>query len=83
MADPVSWKVVEPGWAVVSSDGEEVGTVHEVLGDPEADIFSGIRVNEGLLLKRRDVDADSVGEIDVGSVHLTIDAAAFSALAET
>jgi len=75
MADPVAWKVVERGWAVAASDGNEVGKVNEVLGDPEADIFDGLAVGVGAVLDRpRYVPAESVGAIEEGTVHLTIDA---------
>jgi hypothetical protein len=40
MADPVSWFVIEPGWKVVDADGEQVGTVDEVVGDSGDDIFN-------------------------------------------
>jgi uncharacterized protein YrrD len=83
VADPVSWKVVEPGWEVAASDGDSVGTVHEVLGDAEADIFSGLAVSEGLLSKTRFVPSEHVARIEAGVVHLTLDAAAFSQLDET
>lgn len=52
-ADPVSWLLVEPGWDVVGSDGKELGTVHEVLGDTGADIFDGLAVSPGLLRSPR------------------------------
>ena len=38
MPDPVSWFVVERGWEVVGSDGSKLGTVEEMLGDPEQKI---------------------------------------------
>ena len=31
--DPVSWLLIEKGWKVVASDGNEIGKVHEVVGD--------------------------------------------------
>lgn len=75
MADPVSWKVVERGWAVVASDGDEVGKVNEVIGDPEADIFDGLSVGAGAILDRPlYVPSENVGPIEEGAVHLTIDA---------
>jgi len=78
MADPVAWKVVEPGWAVVASDGNEVGKVNQVLGDPEADIFDGIAVGAGTVLDRPlYVPSEQVGPIEEGTVHLTIDAAQY------
>jgi Uncharacterized protein conserved in bacteria (DUF2171) len=81
MADPASWMVVEPGWAVVSSDGSEVGKVNEVLGDPEADIFDGLASGAGTVLDRpRYVPSEQVGAIEEGTVHLTIDADAYGRL---
>jgi hypothetical protein len=75
--DPVSWFLVERGWKVVGSDGSELGTVEEALGDENADIFDGLAVAAGLLGKPRYVPAERVGEIVEGEVHLTIDTAAF------
>ena len=81
MADPVAWKVVERGWAVAASDGNEVGKVNEVLGDPEADIFDGLAVGAGAVLDRpRYVPSEKVGAIEEGTVHLTIDAEAYAVL---
>lgn len=81
MADPVAWKVVERGWAVAASDGSEVGKVDEVLGDPEADIFDGLAVGAGTVLSRPTyVPSEKVGAIEEGTVHLTIDAAAYGRL---
>jgi uncharacterized protein YrrD len=70
--DPVAWKVVERGWKVYDAAGEELGHVDEVLGDPEADIFDGLNVSEGLFRGRRYVPAEQVGPIYEGEVHLTI-----------
>ena len=82
MADPVAWTVVERGWAVAASDGNEVGKVNEVLGDPEADIFDGLAVGAGAVLDRpRYVPSEKVGAIEVGTVHLTIDAEEYAVLA--
>ena len=82
MADPVAWIVVEPGWEVVSSDGEKVGTVDEMLGDPNADIFDGLAVAPGLLKKARYVPSERVGEIVEGRVALELTQAEFDALDE-
>jgi hypothetical protein len=81
MADPVAWKVVERGWAVVANDGTDVGSIDEVLGDPEADIFDGLAVRGGALERPTYVPSEQVGPIEEGTVHLTIDADAFSRLA--
>ncbi|HEY6068655.1 MAG TPA: DUF2171 domain-containing protein [Gaiellaceae bacterium] len=75
--DPVSWLMIERGWRVVDSAGEEFGHVDQVAGDAEADIFSGLVVSTGLLSGHRYVPAEQVGTIIEGSVqlHLTRDEA--------
>jgi hypothetical protein len=82
MADPVSWFLIRRGWNVVASDGSGVGTVEEVVGDEERDIFDGLAVSTGLLGKPRYVPAEQVGLIEEGTVHLALDADAASRLAE-
>jgi hypothetical protein len=74
MADPVAWTVVERGWSVVASDGNEVGKVDQILGDTEADIFDGLAVGAGTVLDRPlYVPSEKVGEIEEGTVRLGID----------
>jgi len=80
--DPVSWFLIERGWKVVGSDGADLGTIEETLGDDNADIFDGLAVAIGLLGRPRYVPAEVVGEIVTGEVHLTIDQAAFDQLGE-
>jgi hypothetical protein len=81
MPDPVAWTVVEQGWAVVASDGNAVGKIDQVLGDPEADIFDGLAVGAGSVLDRPVyVPSEQVGAIEEGTVHLTIDGEAFGRL---
>jgi hypothetical protein len=78
----VSWKLIEHGWAVVSSDGEQVGVVFLVVGDENADIFDGLAVTHhgGFAFHNfadlpHYVEASQVGEIDdSGRVSLTITA---------
>ena len=82
MPDPVSWFLVERGWKVVGSDGSELGTVEEALGDETLDIFDGLAVATGPLGKPRYVPAEKVGEIVEGEVHLTIDKAQFDRLGD-
>ena len=82
MADPVAWLLVDRGWEVVSSDGPKVGTVEEVLGDENADIFDGLAVAPGLLKKPKYVPAERVGEIVEGRVVLELTRVEFDALAE-
>jgi hypothetical protein len=70
--DPASWLVVEPGWNVVDSDGNEVGRVERVLGDQNADIFSGLLISTGLFTGHRYVPSENVGAINEGRVHLLL-----------
>jgi Uncharacterized protein conserved in bacteria (DUF2171) len=70
--DPASWMVVEPGWKVVSADDEGVGRVDEVVGDTNADIFTGLKVLTGLLAKPKYVPSEQVGEITEGCVRLKL-----------
>jgi uncharacterized protein YrrD len=70
MADPVSWLLVEPGWRVVDADGEDIGRVEEVLGDPDTDIFDGLQVSSGLLARRQYVPAEAIDGIVEGTVRL-------------
>lgn len=62
--DPVSWLLVEPGWAVVNEHGKKVGKVDEVLGDESVDIF------HGLLVGGEEILADRVAEIREGEVTI-------------
>jgi uncharacterized protein YrrD len=72
MPDPVSWKAVEKGWAVYDRDGEQIGTVHEIAGDEEADIFDGFGVKTTRLGHVKYVPAEIVASIAVGEVRLSI-----------
>jgi uncharacterized protein YrrD len=70
--DPVSWFLIEPGWKVLDGDGNEIGHVHEVVGDSGADIFSGLSISVGLLKGNRYVPAEVVGSITEGVVRLSL-----------
>ena len=72
MPDPVSWFVIERGWKVVDTNGAEVGTVDEVVGDSSDDIFNGLAVATTLLGQPRYVPAEQVRTIVEGSVELAI-----------
>jgi hypothetical protein len=80
MPDPVSWKMIVHGWHVFDSAGEQVGTIDQITGDPEADIFDGLTVKDGVLGHARYVPSESVGEIREGEVHLSLDRAAVESL---
>lgn len=72
MSDPVSWLLIERGWAVVGSDGSEIGKVVDVIGDSGKDIFDGISVSSGLLGKPRHVASERVRSIEEGRVHVDV-----------
>ena len=72
MADPVSWLLIEHGWKVLATDGSEVGTVKETVGDSNADIFDGLAVSTRKLGKPRYVPAEQVAEITQGAVRLSL-----------
>ena len=72
MSDPVAWIMIQRGWEVVDAGGERVGTIEEVLGDPDRDIFDGLTVATGLVGKPRYVPAENVGAITVGHVQLEL-----------
>ena len=75
MADPVSWLQIEPGWTVVASDGSKVGTVSEVTGDKQVDIFDGLAVAPEGSGPVRYIPGERVGPIFAGEVTLTLTAA--------
>ncbi len=70
--DPVSWFLIEPGWTVLDSKGEEVGSVDEVVGDSSDDIFNGLSISMSVLGKPRYVPSEQVAEITEGSVRLAL-----------
>jgi hypothetical protein len=70
--DPVSWLMIEPGWKVVDSQGQEVGSVDEVAGDSSDDIFNGLSISTSLLGKPRYLPSEQVGTITEGHVHLKL-----------
>jgi hypothetical protein len=72
MADPVSWLQIEQGWKVVASDGAAVGTVAQVAGDKQSDIFDGLAVASKDPDQVRYAPGEIVGTIYPGEVHLKI-----------
>ena len=72
MTDPVSWLQIEQGWNVVTSDGVTVGTVAQVEGDKQSDIFDGLAVVSGHPTQIRYVPGEQVGAIYPGEVTLKI-----------
>lgn len=75
---PVSYELLEAGVPVLSSDGQQVGTVGAVLSDRGEDIFHGLLVKtpHGV----RFVQAASIASLHEHGVDLRIDAVAAQAL---
>lgn len=72
MADPVSWLQISQGWNVVTSDGVILGTVAQVEGDKQSDIFDGLAVESRHPTQIRYVPGEQVGPIYPGEVTLKI-----------
>jgi uncharacterized protein YrrD len=72
---PIAWPALEPGAPVYSSDGQELGTVGDVVADRQKDIFSGIVIDPGLLRGKVFAPADTVAAITDKEVTLDITAA--------
>jgi sporulation protein YlmC with PRC-barrel domain len=72
MTDPVSWLQIEQGWNVITSDGVIVGTVAQVEGDKQSDIFDGLAVESKQPTQIRYVPGEQVAAIYPGEVTLKI-----------
>ena len=70
--DPVSWFVIEPGWKVLDTQGEEVGSVDEVVGDSSNDIFNGLSISTSLLGRPLYVPSEQVAAITEERVQLNL-----------
>ena len=79
MADPVAWNMIERGWTVVDSAGEEIGHVDEVRAEENADIFDGLTISQGVLAKPMYVASENVAQIVEGEVQLSLTRAAVEA----
>jgi sporulation protein YlmC with PRC-barrel domain len=76
----IAWTILKRGHDIVTSDGNKVGTVKEVVGDEDQDIFSGVTYSPGLTQPDLFVPADSISEITDQGVVLTLDHAGAAAL---
>lgn len=74
--------MIRPGWKVYASDGSAVGSVDEVAGDENADIFDGLAVAASALGKPRYVPAESVTTITEGRVDVSLTSAEFGEASE-
>lgn len=69
---PIAWMALSPGTSIVTSDGHELGRVHEVVADRQKDIFSGITFRDGVMSGDRFVPASSIDSITTEQVVLTL-----------
>lgn len=76
----VSWKVIEAGAPVISSDGEKAGTVSRVVGDSDADVFTGLAITGGIFSGERFVPSESVEGIWPDRVEVSLTKAELEAL---
>jgi uncharacterized protein YrrD len=77
---PIAWRAIVQDEPVRSSDGEDVGTVYDVVGSKEDDIFHGIVVHLGRLGHRVLVLADDVSLITESHVDVSPTSAQLHAL---
>ena len=83
MSEPeVSWKAIEARARVFSADGQDVGRVARVVGDPDADIFTGLAVDIELLGRDRFLPSEKIAAIWPDRVELAISAAEVERLPE-
>ena len=76
----VSWKAIEEDAEVVSADGETAGTVSRVVGDADADVFTGLAVFVSTFGGERFVEAERVRGIWPDRVEVDLSTAAVEAL---
>jgi PRC-barrel domain len=78
----VSWKVVAAGTPIVTPDGEKAGTVSRLVGDPEADVFTGFAIRAGVLGGERLVPSERVRGIWPDRIAVDLTKAELEALSE-
>jgi hypothetical protein len=78
---PIAWRAV-PEDAAVRSDGQQVGTLYDLLGSDEEDIFHGIIVQLWSGSRRVFVPADDVILMTTSHVDVSLSAGEIGALPE-
>ena len=78
----VSWKAIEANAEVFTSDGVEIGKVSQVVGDPTADVFTGLAVSKHLLGKPSFVPSERVTGIWPQRVEIDLTQDEFDRLEE-
>jgi hypothetical protein len=75
----ISYMAAVPGTPVLSSSGNQIGTLEHVLQVPEVDVFDGIVIATQAGL--RFIDADYVREITTAHIGVSLDDAQAAQLA--
>jgi hypothetical protein len=78
----VSWMAIAPEAEVVAADGTVAGRVSRVVGDTDADVFSGLAVVPHGLAGERFVASERVTGIWEDRVEVDLDADAIAGLPE-
>lgn len=68
----VSWKAIEANAEVFTSDGIAVGKLSQVVGDPTADVFTGLAVSKGVIGKPKFVPSERVTGIWPNRVEIDL-----------
>jgi hypothetical protein len=76
----IAWKAIEDGAEVVGSDGEVGGHVSRVVGDVDADVFTGLAIRTRTLGKERFLASESVGRIWARRIEVDRPSGAFDDL---
>ena len=80
-AEPqVAWKAIEEGADVVAADGEVAAHVSRIVGDSDADVFTGLAVTTHAFGGERFVAAERVQGIWPQRVEVDLPSDAFSDL---
>lgn len=72
MSDPIAWKAIEKGTPVFSSDGRAVGKVSKIVGDVDADVFTGLAISIHTFGADRFVESERVRGIYADRVDLAL-----------
>jgi hypothetical protein len=79
-APQVSWKAIEEDANVFSSEGERVGRVSRIVGDPSADVFTGLAILVDTFGGERFVAAERVRGIWPDRIDVDLGSADFEKL---
>jgi hypothetical protein len=78
----VAWKAIEEGAEVFSAEAEAVGRVSRVVGDVDADVFTGLAIKLSTLGSERFVPSERVTGIWPDRVDVDLPSAAIEGLPE-